>query len=347
MQLHTADKSKRPIILWLLSGCLLIFLMVIIGGITRLTGSGLSITEWDVIMGAIPPLNAHDWQVAYEKYRHSPQFEKVNFDMGLDAFKSIFFWEYLHRLAGRLTGVVFLVPFLYFLLTKKFTSALIKKTLIIFLLGALQGFLGWFMVKSGLVNDPYVSHYRLAAHLITAFITFGYIFWVALGLIFNEGKTLATKKLHASIPVLLLVLIMIQVIYGALVAGLHAGRIYNTFPKMGSDWIPGAVTAMQPGWRNLLENLAGVQFIHRCVAWCVTLGIVTLWLWSGRNNINPATAKAIKILLLAVLVQFTLGIITLLWAVPVTMGVLHQAGAFALFAAAIHFMFQNSRVARQ
>lgn len=352
-----ADNTRKMIVLWLLTGCLLIFLMVVIGGITRLTGSGLSITEWNVIMGTIPPMSQHDWQIAFEKYQNSPQFQKVNFDMGLEEFKSIFLWEYIHRLLGRLIGAVFLIPFLYFLLTKKLDRTLFRKLLLLFALGGLQGFLGWFMVKSGLVNDPHVSHYRLAIHLITAFILFGVSFWIALDLMYPApGGSHSLSPLIRKLTKAIMVLVVLQVIYGALVAGLHAGRIYNTFPKMGNEWMAEAVTTSSPFWKNLTENLAGVQFIHRCIAWLIVLLALILWLvvergkllcwivyvlfsnvWlvEGKHSLTSAQRKGVNTLLIILAIQFGLGIITLLYAAPITLAVLHQAGAFALFAAIV------------
>lgn len=328
----SVNKSGKAIVLWLFTGCLLVFLMVVIGGITRLTGSGLSITEWNVIMGAVPPLNQEDWQVAFEKYRHSPQFQKVNFDMGIGEFKSIFLWEYLHRLIGRMIGIVFIVPFLYFLFTKKLNRPLVKKLLLLFALGGLQGFLGWFMVKSGLVDNPYVSHFRLAIHLITAFITFGFTFWIALDQIYPSSPVSINAPLkHRGMLRIILVLILVQIIYGAFVAGLHAGRIYNTFPKMGDEWVPEAVTALDSFWKNISENMAGVQFIHRCIAWILLSFIVVFWLRTRKMQLKPDRRKGVNLLLLTILIQFCLGLFTLIYSVPIVLAVLHQVGAFALF----------------
>ena len=170
--------SNKKIIFWLYSGCILVFAMVVIGGITRLTGSGLSITEWKVITGTLPPLNETDWQLEFAQYQLSPQFQKINSDFNIEDFKQIYFWEYFHRLIGRMIGIVFIIPFLYFYFKKQIDKKLLPKLIIIFLLGAWQGFLGWYMVKSGLQNNPFVSHYRLAIHLVNAFLTFGYIFWL-------------------------------------------------------------------------------------------------------------------------------------------------------------------------
>src|SRR5436190_8910788 len=227
------ETSNKPIILWLLSGCILIFLMVVIGGITRLTGSGLSITEWNVVMGAIPPLNDTQWNEAFDKYKAIPQFQKLNYSFSLDDFKKIFFWEYLHRLVGRLVGIVFLLPFIYFLITKQLDKPMIRKAIFLFALGGLQGFLGWFMVKSGLSERTSVSHYRLAIHLVAAFITFAFTLWYALELIYmNEKRNSLLRKNYSGITRFLFATVLLQVIYGAFVAGLHAGKFANTFPTM-------------------------------------------------------------------------------------------------------------------
>ena len=334
--LNKIDNSRKAIILWLLSGCLLIYLMVVIGGITRLTGSGLSITEWNVIMGIIPPMNQHEWQIVFEKYQQSPQFQKVNFDIVMNEFKSIFLWEYLHRLIGRVIGLVFIIPFFYFLCTKKIKKSLTRKLLLLFVLGGIQGFLGWYMVKSGLIDNPHVSHYRLAIHLITAFLTFGFTFWIALGLIYQKSPY---SDSHPSwiknITHLIMLLVLLQIIYGAFVAGLHAGRVYTTFPKMGNEWIAEAVTASDPFWKNFSENLAGVQFIHRCLAWLLAILIFSLWLFSRNVVLTPSQKKGMNALLLIFVFQFLLGVFTLLFAAPITLAVFHQTGAFVLFAATL------------
>lgn len=336
LTINNIDHSRKAIILWLLSGCFLIFLMVMIGGITRLTGSGLSITEWNVIMGTLPPMNQQDWQIVFEKYQLSPQFQKINYDMGMMEFKSIFIWEYLHRLIGRIIGLVFLIPFIYFLITKKIDKILIGKLLLLFSLGGLQGFLGWFMVKSGLIDNPHVSHYRLAIHLITAFLTFGFTFWIALELIYQKlpHSNSTPQWIRKTVKAIMLLLIL-QIIYGAFVAGLHAGRVYNTFPKMGDEWIAKGVYALSPFWKNFTENLAGVQFIHRSIAWLLIISIFLLWFFSRNTVLTASQKKGINILALFVLFQFILGVFTLLYAAPITLSVLHQAGAFVLFAATV------------
>ncbi len=328
--------GSRPIITWLFAGCFLIFAMVILGGITRLTGSGLSITEWDVIMGAVPPLNQGDWNTAFDKYKQSPQYQKVNTGMTVEEFKSIFYWEYFHRLVGRLLGVVFIIPFVYFLFKKMLSLPLIRKLVIIFLLGGLQGFLGWYMVASGLVNMPSVSHYRLALHLITAFITYGYTLWVALDLIYQDKNT-KRKNISPGFRNLVFtisILVIIQIIYGAFTAGLHGGKVYNTFPKMGDEWFPSTIVALNPLWTNFFENFIGVQFVHRYLgSLLVVLGFILIYIY--RKQQIPSLSTPILFFIIALVIQFTLGVTTLLYAAPITLAALHQIGGFVLFSSIV------------
>lgn len=339
--------NKRfPVIIWLFTGCFLIAFMVVVGGITRLTGSGLSIVEWNLIMGTLPPLNMEDWQELFEKYKTSPQFQKVNYDYSLQEFKSIFWWEYIHRLIGRIIGLVFFIPFIYFLFKGYLNARLIKKLSVIFALGALQGFLGWYMVQSGLVDNPHVSHYRLAIHLITAFITYGLTLWVALELLYSEKKIEAEAQPSRFLKLfskVILLLIIVQVIYGAFVAGLKAGRIYNTFPKMGSEWIPEHAFSIKSFWLDIVENIVSIQFIHRTIAW-VLVFLVGLFIFiAKKEKLDTLQRNAIKSLVGLLFLQFILGVLTLLYAVPLTLGVLHQLGAFALFTSAIILEFQLQR----
>jgi heme a synthase len=325
----------RPVIIWLFTGCFLVFAMVIIGGITRLTGSGLSITEWNVIMGSIPPLNHQDWVIAFEKYRLTPQFRIMNSGMSLEEFKSIFFWEYLHRLIGRIIGIVFIIPFLYFILKNMLNPWLTRQLIIIFLLGGFQGFLGWYMVASGLVDIPAVSHYRLAAHLITAFLTYGYILWVALTLIYGQRANIKTEneaKPFKSLSVTILSITVLQIIYGAFVAGLKMGKGYNTWPKMGSEWFPESIFA-HPTWKTFLQDW-GVQFVHRYIALIlVVMGVI---LYARFRKYPDASLKGSVIFFLCALaMQFTLGVFTLLYAAPVTLAVFHQMGGFVLLTSVI------------
>lgn len=340
--MNSMQKRDRGVAIWLFSGCFLIFVMVVLGGITRLTGSGLSITEWNVLMGAFPPMNDTEWTELFNKYQQSPQFHKVNAHMNVDEFKGIFWWEYIHRLTGRLLGVVFIVPFIWFTLRRRFDKSMMRKALFLFALGGLQGLLGWLMVKSGLVDNPYVSHYRLAIHMITAFITFGFTFWFGLeqwnGVIVQR-KSFVPRSI-SSLATVLMIVLMLQIVYGAFVAGLHAGLIYTTFPDMNGQFIPDEIGKLTPFWRNLTENHAGVQFVHRSIAYLVTLLTLLLW-WRIRKDPNALQLKPTgNFLLGAIALQFTLGVFTLLFAVPVSLGVLHQMGAFVLFAAMVYVLVE-------
>lgn len=311
--------------------------MVVIGGITRLTGSGLSITEWKIVTGTIPPLSEESWQQEFDAYQQTPQFRLLNSDFQLSDFKKIYFWEYLHRLIGRFIGIAFLIPFFWFLLKKKFPGGYVNKMLILLLLGALQGVIGWLMVLSGLTkNNIAVSHYRLAIHLISAFTLFGFTFWYTLQLIPRNYRFNA--KIH-TLAKILFIIVIIQIIYGAFVAGLQAGNAYPTWPKMGDRWIPDDLTALEPVWKNFFEGRTGVQFVHRYLAFAVVLftGIILF----NTKDLHPGQKRIIYTLCLIVLVQFTLGVITLLYGVPITIAVLHQTGAFFLFATSLLLVYRT------
>ncbi|MEP7265205.1 MAG: COX15/CtaA family protein [Bacteroidota bacterium] len=334
--------KDKAIITWLASGCILIFLMVVIGGITRLTGSGLSITEWKVITGTLPPLSEEAWQEEFNNYKKIPQYQLLNSDFQLSDFKAIYFWEYIHRLIGRMIGIVFLIPFIYFWMKKRISKELMPRLYIMFLLGALQGVIGWYMVSSGLTQNVRVSHYRLALHLGTAFITFGYIFYVMLQ---ESGKyKRSINKEKNNFPLVILLLVFIQIILGAFVAGTHAGYVYNTWPDMEGEWVPSSIPFAfeKNGWTSLFDNLATVQFVHRCMAYVVTV-VILFWWWKQRNSISDERKRIVNLLLSVLFVQVILGIYTLLAHVPVWMGVTHQAMAFVLFASAIwqYYIYQT------
>ena len=307
--------------------------MVVVGGITRLTHSGLSISNYKLISGTIPPMNDAEWQEAFELYKQFPEYKKINTAFTLSDFKEIYFWEWLHRFIGRTIGIVFIIPFLYFLIKKQITKATIKKCLILLALGAFQGFLGWYMVKSGLIDRPDVSHYRLALHLLTAFITFAYTLWVALDIIYPNKKkiNLAFRNLIR----LGLFLLILQIVWGAFVAGLDAGLIHNTWPMMSDGkFIHESVTIEQtPIWRNFVEGKSGVQFIHRNLAFIVISIIFVIWLKAKKLDCSRTQIKGLNTIMGLVLLQFALGVITLILRVPVWSGVLHQAFAFFLLAA--------------
>jgi cytochrome c oxidase assembly protein subunit 15 len=336
--------GSRPVALWLLTGVLLIAVMVTIGGITRLTGSGLSITEWNVIMGALPPRTDADWAELFRKYQAIPQYQVVNPHFGLEEFKSIFWWEYIHRLVGRGLGVVFLVPFAIFLARGWLDRPLRRRVLLILGLGLLQGVLGWFMVASGLSERTSVSHYRLAAHLLTALVTLAVTLWVALDLLpHHQAPRPVPTALRAQMR-LFTALVAVQIGYGALVAGLKAGFAYNTFPLMGGRWIPDGAWQLAPAWINLFENPATVQFVHRTLAW--SLAILGLWLWHALRV--HGLRRGSNLLLAALAVQFGLGVLTILRLPdqPVLWGSTHQAGAVALLIATVLALHAVSRDAR-
>lgn len=325
-------KDNRKVFYWLLVGCLLIFIMVIVGGITRLTHSGLSISNYKLISGTIPPLNEVEWQRTFELYKLYPEYEKLNYDFSLQDFKDIFFWEWLHRVIGRSIGVVFIIPFLYFLLRKQLSRSTIKKCLILLCLGGFQGFLGWYMVKSGLIDRPDVSHYRLAIHLTAAFVAFAYTLWVALDIWYPIKKEI--QKKFRDLIRLGLTLLLLQIIWGAFVAGLDAGWIHNHWPLMNDGkWIHETVTIEQyPVWKNFVEGKSGVQFVHRYLAYIVVAIIVVIWFKARKMTLTTTQKNGVNILVGLVLLQFVLGIFTLILQVPVWLGVMHQVAAFFLVA---------------
>jgi len=332
----SATPRQRAIAIWLLLCCAMIFAMVVVGGVTRLTRSGLSIVEWDPIIGTIPPLNTAQWNTAFHRYQLTPEYRDVNFDMGLDEFKSIFWMEYAHRLLGRSIGLVFLLPFLYFMARRQIEKRLIPKLVTMFVLGGLQGALGWYMVKSGLVHDPHVSQYRLTAHLATAFLIYAFIFWVALDLLFPSTQRPApelTRLRRFSYGVTGLVFVM--VVAGGFVAGLKAGFVYNTFPTMNGHWLPPGMFALQPLWRNFFENMGTVQFDHRMIAYLLAIVITAFWLYAQRAPLTVRPRIAIHLLLAMLAIQITLGITTLLYVVPIPLAATHQAGALTLFTIAL------------
>jgi cytochrome c oxidase assembly protein subunit 15 len=326
-------KDNKKIIYWLLTGCTLIFIMVVVGGITRLTHSGLSISNYKLISGTLPPMNEAEWVTAFDLYKQYPEYQKINSNFSLEEFKDIYFWEWIHRVIGRFIGLVFLIPFLYFLIKKQLSKATIRKCVVLLALGGFQGFLGWYMVKSGLVDNPDVSHYRLAMHLTTAFITFAYTLWVALDLIYPTIKE-ANKNLQPILRIALGLLI-VQIIWGAFVAGLDAGWIHNHWPLMNDGkLIHETVTAEQnPVWKNFVEGKSGVQFVHRYLAYIVVAIIAYIGFKTRSLSLTVSQKNGINILVGLVLLQFVLGVFTLLLQVPVWLGVLHQVVAFFLLAA--------------
>lgn len=342
---NTSTARERIIAGWLLLCCAMIFAMVVLGGVTRLTGSGLSMVEWDPIFGVVPPLNPEAWAAVFDKYRASPEYQQINMHMDVEDFKSIYWFEFAHRLLGRTIGTVFLLPFLYFLWRGWVRRPLVPKLIGMFVLGGLQGALGWYMVASGLVDNPHVSQYRLTAHLVMAFLIYGFIFWVALDLLqAARAQSVATSGRLRSGMRLFLLLLLVTISSGGLVAGLKAGFAYNTFPLMDGHLVPEAIFLFEPRWRNFFENIATVQFDHRVLATLVLIGGVTLWL--AARSLPGALRRRAHLLLGMIGVQITLGISTLLLHVPIVLASLHQAGALVLFTLTLYLLHGVQRATR-
>ncbi|MDE0811392.1 MAG: COX15/CtaA family protein [Alphaproteobacteria bacterium] len=326
-------ETDRAIGMWLFSVAGMVAIMVVIGGITRLTGSGLSMVEWRPLIGWLPPLSEEAWLRAFALYQNSPEYLKVNAWMGLDDFRQIFWWEYVHRLWGRLIGLAFVIPFAWLLISGRVRASLIPRLLILFVLGGLQGAVGWWMVKSGLVDDPAVSQYRLTAHLGIAFLILGALLWTGLSLASREGCAVPrTFYRHA---LLVMVLVSVTVLVGAMVAGMHAGMIYNTFPLMAGGLLPPDYANLSPLWLNALENPAAIQFHHRVMAVVTVVIVMALLFRVARSDLPPQRRLPAHALAGAVLVQAALGITTLLFVVPIDLAAAHQAGAVGLFAVSI------------
>lgn len=323
-------RNDRQIGIWLLICCAAIAMMVVIGGITRLTESGLSIVRWEPISGALPPLSQEDWVRLFDLYKATPQYVAVNAGMSLDEFKGIFWWEYIHRVWGRMIGVIFAVPLVWFLVTGKIAPRLRLPLLGLLCLGGLQGFVGWWMVASGLRDEPSVSPYRLATHLSLALIIYGLTLWLALGLLGVARRSAGIGLRQAQWN---LALIALTIVAGAFVAGNDAGLIYNEFPLMGDGLIPDDYRKPGASWlANAFESHAAVQFHHRVLA-MATIASVLVWRFRLlRANWRDAAADGVT---LAALLQVALGIATLLTGVPVWLGAAHQGGAVLLLTLAI------------
>jgi cytochrome c oxidase assembly protein subunit 15 len=330
----TFDPGRRAVAFWLLACCALVFAMIVVGGITRLTHSGLSIVEWQPLVGAVPPLDEAQWEETFAKYRQTPEFRLRNHDMTLAGFKGIFWWEYGHRLLGRLIGIVFLVPFALFLLRGRIDRSLAWKLGAIFALGAVQGAVGWYMVSSGLVDDPRVSSVRLALHLGIAFLIYGSMLWIALGLLTNPSRR-PMRGARASSR-LLAALVFLMVLSGALVAGIRAGYAYNTFPMMDGHWIPPEVLLIDPWWKNFVYNMATVQLVHRALAALIVASVLLLWWRIDRDASFDDRVRAWnQALVVVAALQVGTGIATLLMRVPIPLAAAHQAGAVLVFTCAL------------
>jgi len=330
----TQGERQGAVATWLAICAAMVLGMTVLGGATRLTHSGLSIVEWQPIVGTLPPLSDADWNTTFDKYKQTPEYKQVNQGMSLDAFKSIFWWEYFHRLLGRTIGFVFLLPLLYFWWRRALSRPLVRVLLGIFVLGGLQGFMGWYMVSSGLVDEPAVSPFRLTAHLLLALAIFAAMWWTALSLWHPQAGPRVSGLQRFSWIVTICVLYMATT--GGFVAGIHAGLSHNTFPLMSGYIVPPEILMMAPWWKNFFYNMSTVQFDHRLGGW--TLAVLVPWLvWRVRTSAaGPRTQRAALLLIAMLTVQITLGITTLLWFVPVPLAVLHQGGAVLLLAAALN-----------
>lgn len=317
--MNSLSKGHKVIGVWLFCVAAMVFIMVVLGGLTRLTGSGLSMVDWRPITGWLPPLNPDQWQAVFELYKQSPQFHHLNFDMTVDDFKNIFWLEFFHRLWGRLIGLAFAVPLIFFIWRGWMTKSMIWPMVMLFVLGAAQGGLGWYMVKSGLVDDPEVSQYRLTAHLGFAFLLYAALIWAGLRF-YKGGEGTGFNPKAAG----LWLLSYITILAGALVAGLDAGLTYNTFPLMDGELIPSGLYSQTPAYLNHFENITTVQFQHRLLA---VLTFILVLVYFLRERRKPV----VQVCFILVCLQATLGIATLLLHVPISLASLHQAMGLLFF----------------
>lgn len=322
----------RCIGIWLLICCFVLFALVMVGGATRLTGSGLSMVEWEPVTGVIPPTSEERWMREFDAYRESPEYQQVNRGMSLDEFKVIYWFEFGHRLLARSLGLVFALPLAWFLWRGWVPRRLRWPLLGLLGLGALQGWMGWYMVQSGLVDIPRVSPYRLAAHLSLALIIFAFMFRLALGLLIPAGHRPHPMRRWT---IALLVTTALTIFVGAFVAGLRAGFVYNDFPLMGGQWIPAGILGLEPLWRNFFENPATVQFLHRILAIGTLVLAAATWLRHRAHSLDGGARIAFHAMLAAVVLQVVLGISTLMLQVPVALGTLHQGMAVLVLGAVI------------
>ena len=331
-------KINRLFLFWLISSLILVFLIIVVGGLTRLTDSGLSITEWELFTGLLPPLNSNTWEIYFNEYKKIPQYEILNFNMTIDEFKTIFYWEYFHRILARLIGLFFLIPLIYFYYVNKINKKYLKICFYVFLLIIFQGIIGWFMVKSGLAHDVTVSHYRLAIHLTTAIFIISIIFWLILNIIKKTNKIFFKLKMQYLPYIILILLIYFQIIIGALVSGLDAGRIYQTWPLMGNSFFPNDLS-----FYNFFElnNHSLVQFYHRIVAYLIIFYVLFLSIFIIKKKILNLYLPLI-ILIIFLLAQAILGIVTLISGLNIYLASAHQiTGVLLVFSALNLYYFRT------
>lgn len=334
-----AVKQQQRLAIWLFGTCLLVWLMIMLGGATRLTQSGLSIVEWKPITGIIPPLSAQDWQGEFAKYQASPEYQQVNQGMNMAEFQFIYWMEFAHRLLGRLIGLVFFLPLLYFWIRDQLPKKLIKTAFVVLVLGGMQGAMGWYMVKSGLVKDPNVSHYRLTTHLLLAILLLMILFWAGLSILqpraVNKAPVGLRVRVHAAAT-----LILITIIYGGFVAGLKAGHIYNTYPLMGGQFLPSEWAFHAPLIINFFENAATVQWVHRHIAVITWFFVMVTMVGLLRAQVADSAKRAAALMIGVITLQVGLGMMTLLWDVPVSLGTLHQGTGVVVLTVALYLMYQ-------
>jgi cytochrome c oxidase assembly protein subunit 15 len=328
--------NDRQVAIWLFVCAATVLAMILLGGVTRLTNSGLSMVEWKPLVGAIPPLSEASWLETFAKYKQFPEYQKINHGMSLDEFKSIFLFEYLHRLLGRLIGLLFLLPFLYFFFRRRLSRQLAPKLLLLFGMGAFQGLLGWYMVKSGLSDNPHVSQYRLTAHLGTAVAIYGYMVWLALGLVDNQrGSDTPVSTGLRRFSLVLSGLLFLMILSGGLVAGTHAGLAYSNWPLMGESFIPPGLYGTSPMWLAIFEDIATIQFNHRMFAYLLVVLVAWFALWALRSGVSARVRAGVLAMVALLCTQVTLGISTLLLLVPVPLAVAHQGVAICLFTSSL------------
>ncbi len=343
-----SEKHRKIIAAWLILICIALLAMIVLGGVTRLTGSGLSMVDWRPITGVLPPLDQQQWNQVFDLYKSSPEYQKVHIGvMDLKGFKSIFWFEYAHRLLGRFIGVLFLLPMLFFFIRGWIPRGYRLRFLMMFALGGLQGLLGWYMVKSGLIDNPHVSQYRLVAHLSLAVAIYTYIFLTAMSLWYPLPERGNRRRSRLFVAAMMISAgLFVTIAAGGFVAGLRAGFSYNTFPFMAGNWIPDGYASLQPFWRNLFENVAAVQFDHRLLATLVLCAIMLFWLALRKGACGERARRGGAVMLALALVQYSLGITTLLLVVPVAFAAAHQGTAILLYTASLYVAWQCFRGAR-
>jgi cytochrome c oxidase assembly protein subunit 15 len=326
------NHHDRQVATWLLFCAAVILGMILLGAVTRLTNSGLSMVEWKPLVGIIPPLSEEAWQETFDKYRQFPEYKKINRGMSVDDFKSIFMYEYLHRVLGRLIGILFLLPMLFFAWRGSLRPGLMPKLLVLFFLGGCQGLLGWYMVKSGLVDNPRVSQYRLTAHLGLAVAIYAYMLWLALDLLLcaTSSGSAQSQRPYGRLSKALVGLVYLMILSGGLVAGTRAGFAYSTWPLMGDSFIPRGLYAGTPAWLDMFEDITTVQFNHRIFAYLLTILISGFAVLVYRSGLGGRARLSVTVLMLALGMQLLLGISTLLLHVPVALAAAHQLGAMFL-----------------